>query len=100
MLDNRLTLQNSLPLTSSPLSKGGVPGSSSLSTIGQNISPYGGKLPVQMPLQRLSLIEPQIHHLQSLDSPTESPTTNKRFRFSSLRRNRHSLSSTDNTSPT
>lgn len=107
MLDNRLTLQNSLPLTSGSLPKG-VHVSNSLSTIGQgNIgpnSPYGNKLPIQVPLQRLSLIEQQLHmhHIQStLDSPSESPTANKRFRFSSLRRNhrQHSLS-TDATSPT
>lgn len=77
--------------------------SNSLSTIGQNSGlPYGNKLPVQMPLQRLSLIEQQLsayHHVASIDSPVESPTAHKRFRFSSLRRNRHSLS-TENTSPT
>lgn len=99
--DNRLTLQNSLPLTSGNLPKG-VQMSNSLSTIGQNSGPpYGNKLPVQMPLQRLSLIEQQLYHHMSTstDSPVESPTANKRFRFSSLRRNRHSLS-TENTSPT
>lgn len=93
-------LQNSLPLTAGNLPKG-VQMSNSLSTIGQNSgSPFGNKLPVQMPLQRLSLIEQTLHHhVPSVDSPGESPTANKRFRFSSLRRNRHSLS-TDSTSPT
>ena len=76
--------------------------SNSLSTIGpNNASPYGNKLPVQVPLQRLSLIEQQIHHhIQMFESPDDSPTGNKRFRFSSLRRNRHSMSTENTASPT
>lgn len=77
--------------------------SNSLSTIGQ---PIMGKLSIQGPgIQRLSLIEYQLHqHLQSIEphATTESSSfegSARRFRFSSLRRNRHSLSTENNCSP-
>lgn len=106
-MDNRLTLQNSLPIGSGTLPKG-VHMSNSLSTIGQNnASPYGNKLPVQLPtFQRLSLIEHlhQHHQHQHMDSPTAESAIfapNRRYRFSSLRRSRHSLSTDNaNVSPT
>lgn len=106
-MDNRLTLQNSLPVGATNFPKG-IQISNSLSTLGQGHNPsFVNKLPVQAPLQRLSLIEQQLHqHIyqqtslesQPVDSPTEVAANPKRFRFSSLRRNRHSSFSTENNS--
>jgi hypothetical protein len=101
-VDTRVIIQTSLPITSVTLTMGPTANKSSAQQITQQTNTTTAKLPVQQQFQRKSLADQQIQQLQNEskdNTPLTSPGQQKKpFRFSSLRRKRHSKS-TDTTSP-
>ena len=105
--ENRLTLQSSFPLA--PVLSSKVHNSNSLSTLGLNVpggptspggpgsaSAYGVKWKLLEAHLSQQLAQQMSAQETNSDSPNASPSSNKRFRFSSLR-NRHSLSTETST---